>query len=50
MKASFSDGVAKVWFYGIFLMVALFLAVLMIPSLKLKGRADSAPPTETGAA
>lgn len=43
MKASFADGVARVWFYGIFLMVALLLAVLMIPSLKLKGRADAAP-------
>jgi len=49
MKASFADGVVKVWFYGIFLMIALLVAVLMIPNLKLKGKADAAPPAEASA-
>ncbi|HUX38780.1 MAG TPA: MDR family MFS transporter [Rectinemataceae bacterium] len=41
MKASFADGVGKVWYYGIFLMFALLVSVIMIPSLKLRGKTES---------
>jgi EmrB/QacA subfamily drug resistance transporter len=41
MKASFSDAVVKVWFYGIFLMIGLFLACLMIPSIPLRSKFDT---------
>ncbi len=50
MKASFADGVGKVWYYGIFLMLGLLVSVIMIPSLKLRGKADSGVDREGGAA
>ncbi|MFZ4617923.1 MAG: MDR family MFS transporter [Rectinemataceae bacterium] len=43
LKASFSDGAVRVWFYGIFLMVGLFLACLMIPDLPLHGKKEGPP-------
>jgi len=38
LKASFSDATVRVWRYGIFLMVALLGACLMVPGLTLRGR------------
>jgi MFS family permease len=41
MKASFSDAVVRVWFYGVFISLGLFLASLMIPGLPLRGRGET---------